>query len=117
MKPVACTEHRHVNDSLNDLKLQKESKKRKRGKKGLIASSGAGSSKFGVRTLDDADVIQIESSDEEESPHGATVQDVIRRPKTPNNLDPRHSFTKTADTSDRYEQVTMCKIALLFRVD
>jgi hypothetical protein len=121
IQPIACKEHRHVDESFDDVKVQKETKKetkkRKRGRKSLLAASGAGSIKVGGRTSAGANVIQIESSDEEESPRGATVQDGIRRWNTPNSFDPRVASTRTVNTSDRYEQVTRRPIALSFRVD
>ena len=117
MKPVACKEHWHVDDFVDDVKSQKEGKKRKRGKKGTFVLSGAGSSKVGARISDGADVFQIESIDAEGISLGATVQDVIRQWKTPNSFVRRVAFTNTVDSSERYEQVTICPMALSFKVD
>lgn len=106
MKPIACKDHRDVDDVLDDLKLQKEKswmpKKRKRGsRKSLPASTGAGPSKLEERTSGGVDVINIDSSGEEDSPHRPTAPEVIPRLNTPNTFSSRPPVAKRVDTPDR----------------
>jgi len=100
MKPIACKDHRDVDDVLDDVKFQKEksvfTKKRKRGKKGLLASPGAGSSKLEMRTSGSTDVINLESSGED-SPYRPSAQEVIPRLNTPPNDISRFPFSKSPD--------------------
>lgn len=102
MKPVACLDHRHFNDVV-DTKPQKESKKRKRRKKGPSPALVTGSnSKLGERTSGGADdVIDIESSEGEYYPHGATGQDQILQRNTSNGSESGVARTKRVHTPDR----------------
>lgn len=107
MKPIACKDHRDVNDVLDDVKVQKEkkeipNKKRKRGKKTFLPSTGASgsSSKLEVRPSG-GDVIDIESSGEEDSPHKPSVHEVLNQLKTPNISSSRPFIPKIIDASDR----------------
>ncbi|XP_024384908.1 uncharacterized protein [Physcomitrium patens] len=101
VKPVACLDHRHFNDVV-DTKPQKESKKRKRRKKGPSPALVTGSnSKLGERTSGGADdVIDIESSEGEYYPHGATGQDQILQRNTSNGSESGVARTKRVHTPD-----------------
>lgn len=88
MKPVTCFDHRHE-------KVQRESKKRKKGRKGWspVAPAGASEGRERTPTSAAAAVILIESSDEGDSLRGATAQDVIRRWNTPRSLGARFAVS------------------------
>jgi hypothetical protein len=91
MKPVTCFDHRHE-------KVQRESNKRKKGRKGWSPVAAAGASEVRARTPSSAaaGVILIESSDEEDNLRGATAQDVIRRWNTPRSLGARFAVSDSS---------------------
>lgn len=111
MKPIACKDHRHVDDVLDDVKFQKEKslmpKKRKRGSRKSLPPSlgpdlppGADPSKLEERISGGLDVINLDSSGEEGSSRRPPSQDVTPPINPPSNFNAGPSIARRVPTPD-----------------